>query len=283
MTKCWLLTLAVAGCAAGSNAPTGQTVLALGDSIAFGYNPATDKNDPSSFVSYGQLFAEASGRDIVNMACGGETSGSLISRTAPDNGCHDWRSKHPLHFDYAAQRPQDDPTLVAQIEVATAWLRDDSHAPPDVITLDIGGNDLLLFSKQCPAGDNACLQGKIPELIGTVLPKAQQNVEAAFGLIRSSGYTGKIVLVTTYALDYQDPIATFAIDDLNKILEQSAAGFDVTVADGYGAFKDAAGGGSACAAGLLYPKADGTCDIHPSVPQGAQVLANAVAAAINAR
>jgi lysophospholipase L1-like esterase len=288
----WLMALLVVGCAQGGQAkPTDPTVLALGDSIAFGYNPISDKNNPDAFVSYAQLVAEAGGSEMVNLACGGETTGSLVSRDAPDNGCRDWRSKHPLHFDYETVAPGENRAVISQLEVAVDYLRDPAQPAPDAITIDIGGNDLLLFAKACPPGDNGCLTGKIPDLIGSVLPHAQANVDRVFSTLRGvGGYQGPIVVVTTYALDYSDPIATFALDDLNKAIRDTAGHYDnVRIADGYEAFRTAAAGGSACAAGLLYPMGDGTCDIHPSIPatttrsdgqSGAALLADTVRAAL---
>lgn len=287
----WPVLLLAGACAEGAKSkPTTSTVLALGDSIAFGYNPVSPKDDPSNFISYAQLFAEKRGSEIVNLGCGGETTGSLVQRGEPDNGCRDWRQKHPLHFDYAQEMPDVDPAEVSQLEVAVAYLRDPLQPTPEVITLDIGGNDLLLFSKQCPAGDSACLQGKVPELIATVLPQAQKNIERAFMTLRGiGGYDGPIVVLTTYALDYADPIATFALDDLAKVTRDTAAAYGVTIADGYAAFDRATSAGDACAAGLLYPLAAGGCDIHPSIPKvttrsdgmsGAELLANTLTAAM---
>src|SRR5881392_2033218 len=121
----WLVGLLAACAQADAPKPTGpSTVLALGDSIAFGYNPMSNKDDPSAFVSYAQLYAKQRGSEIVNLACGGETSASLVLRGAADNGCRDWRQKHPLHFDYTSELPDADPTTVPQLEVAAAYLSD---------------------------------------------------------------------------------------------------------------------------------------------------------------
>ena len=202
----WLPVLLLSACTDGATTkPTTPTVLALGDSIAFGYNPMSDKDDPTAFVSYGQLVAEQRGAAIVNLACAGETSGSLISRAAPDNGCGTWRQDHPLHFDYTSEVPDKDAQTIAQLDAAVAYLQDPAQPTPEVITLDIGANDLLLFAKQCPANDNSCLTGKIPELLQTVLPATQSNVAWILSSLRTEGgYDGPIVLMTTYALDYAD-------------------------------------------------------------------------------
>jgi hypothetical protein len=268
----WLVALLVTGCAEGGKSkPTDPTLLALGDSIAYGYNPAANKDDPTAFVSYGQLYADSQGMAMVNLACPGETTGSLVARDAPDNGCRDWRKSHALHDDYETLAPDVDRAVISQLEVAVDYLRDPTQPTPSLITIDVGGNDLLLFAKQCPAGDTGCLTGKIPQLISTVLPQAEAHVDRVFTTLRGvGGYTGPIVVVTTYALDYSDMISTFALDDLNKVVKASAAKVDgVRIADGYEAFKAAANDGNACTAGLLYPLPDGTCDIHPSVPSGA--------------
>jgi hypothetical protein len=292
MSKAWLVALLLSACADASvPKPTAPTVLALGDSIAFGYNPVSDKDDPSAFISYGQLVADARHASLVNLACAGETSGSLISRTAADNGCGTWRQDHPLHVDYTTEVHAADPLTIAQLDAAVAYLQDPAQPTPELITIDIGANDLLLFAKACSPGDSTCLTGMIPTLLATVLPKTEANVSWTLQSLRGDGgYDGPIALVTTYALDYSDAVANFAVDDLDKVLRSAAGQHGVVIADAYAAFRDAANNGNACTAGLLFPLADGTCDIHPSTPattqrpdgqSGAQVLADSILAAMN--
>ena len=73
-------------------------LLALGDSIAFGYNPLLPFDKDKAFVGYPEVLKpEYSSK---NSACPGETSASFYSTTAPDNGCRAYRAAYPLHVNY---------------------------------------------------------------------------------------------------------------------------------------------------------------------------------------
>src|SRR5581483_7677551 len=70
--------------------------LALGDSIAFGFNP-TVPIDLENYHGYPQFVAAEVHRRLANASCFGETSGSFLSPTAPDFGCRAWKQAgHPL-------------------------------------------------------------------------------------------------------------------------------------------------------------------------------------------
>jgi hypothetical protein len=57
--------------------------------------------------------------------------------------------------------------------------------------------------------------------------------------------------------------------------------FGFTLADGFGAFQraSASAGGDTCAAGLLIPLGNGTCDVHPT-KRGRDLLSQAVLEAL---
>src|SRR4051812_19239951 len=57
-------------------------LLALGDSIAFGYNPFGDFSKATNFEGYPEMLA--SDFKVKNASCPGETSASFMSLTAPD-------------------------------------------------------------------------------------------------------------------------------------------------------------------------------------------------------
>ena len=65
----------------------GKDYLALGDSVAFGYNPLVDPSNPDNFVGYPSTVAQLADENVTNASCLGETSGSFISPTGTDNGC----------------------------------------------------------------------------------------------------------------------------------------------------------------------------------------------------
>ncbi len=69
--------------------------LALGDSVAFGFSPLVSPTDTDAYVGYPEVLS----KHVVNAACSGETSGSLIAGP-PDNGCAAFRSVAPLHVSY---------------------------------------------------------------------------------------------------------------------------------------------------------------------------------------
>src|ERR1035438_626929 len=83
------------------------TYLALGDSIAFGYDPTVAIPAPDKFTGYPEIVAQLEhllqSKKEVNAACPGETSGSFLNVLAPDNGCNGlngFKAKIGLHTSY---------------------------------------------------------------------------------------------------------------------------------------------------------------------------------------
>lgn len=238
--------------------------LALGDSIAFGFNPNLPYAPPfSQFIGYPELDSADFGLPVANAGCPGETSGSFIDATQADNGCHSapFYFKQGLKVDYQGS--------TAQLQYALAFLK--THHPA-LITLDIGGNDLLLVQAACGT-DLTCILTKLPVALATFAA----NLGRILGDLRGAGYFGTIVVLTQYATDYRDLTQITALSSLANEVKAVAPLFDAHVADGYGAFSLAAlpALGDACAAGLLIRNPDGTCDKHPSVT-GRKVLADTV-------
>ncbi|MCP2324954.1 lysophospholipase L1-like esterase [Hamadaea flava] len=117
--------------------------LALGDSLAAGYQPATPLDRAEGYV--GQLHRELQATEpklrLENLGCDGETSGSLLA-----GGTCEY------------------PGRDSQLEAAERFL----HAHKDkvsLVTIDIGGNDL-----------NRCARG------GTIDPACVQNALAALAV-----------------------------------------------------------------------------------------------------
>ncbi len=242
------------------------TYLALGDSVPFGFSPFVSLSDADGFVGYPEDLAGVRDVGVRNAACPGETSGSLISTTAADNGCQAFRSVGDLHVNYKG----------SQLAYALAFLR--AHRHTSLVTMTIGANDIFLLQKAC---NNAvpCLLGGLPAVFASV----QAHLMAIYQAIRSTGYQGSIVVLTYYVTNYLDPVQIAVISNLNAVTAAVTLGFGGRVADGFGAFGAIAlssAGGDSCAAGLLIKLADGTCNIHPSA-LGAQVLAHAVQASLN--
>ena len=242
------------------------TYLALGDSVPFGFSPlVTNPSDADTFVGYPEDLAGALDVGVRNATCPGETSGSLISTSAPDNGCQAFRSVGDLHVNYKG----------SQLDYALAFLR--AHQHTSLVTMTIGANDFFLLQKACN-NNVLCIEGGL----AAVLTSLQTNLATIYTQIRATGYRGTIVALTYYVTNYNDPIAVLVIGSINAVVKGTTLAAGGRAADGFGAFAAIAfarAGGDSCAAGLLIVKADGTCDVHPSA-FGAGVLAQAVHAAL---
>jgi lysophospholipase L1-like esterase len=251
----------------------GSTYLALGDSFAFAFNPnvvlAGGGSHPANFPGYTDTVASALDLSLTNAACPGETSLSMITGTRPDNGCQDFRAQFPLHTQYSG----------AQLAFAVGYLR--SHHHTDLVTIQIGGNDVLVLLAQCQ-GDTTCVLNGLP----AVEAQMSVNLNVIYSAIRKGAhYHGTLVAVPYYSFDYRDDNPTKAIvSSLDAAIASVAARYHARVADVFGAFAtaSAAAGGVPCAAGLQVfpnPTPPPPCDIHPSL-LGHAVIAQAVLAVL---
>jgi lysophospholipase L1-like esterase len=267
----WLTVLAIAllsGCESRSlvgrdpgRADERPPYLALGDSIAFGENPTVqDRSNDGVFIGYPAVIAEQLGYALTDAACNGETSGSFLSPDAPDNGCRNYHQNHPLHVDYDG----------TQMDFAIGFLAD--HPETALVTIDLGGNDLLLMQKSCQQ-DAACEAANL-------LPAAAQyrvNLDTILSQLRDdAGYGGPILLVNIYSKNYLDLVQTAAILTFNHEARQAADAVGAELSNSFMTFAVASvqSRGNPCQAGLLIPLGDGTCDIHPS-PAGRDLLGSA--------
>lgn len=138
---------------AASAAQIGNTYLALGDSLAYGYHAAQFKHElekgnvePSTFdEGYVNDFGAAlkllnPKLQIINDGCPGETTETLINGSGLPGYCAGGPTGTPfpyayLHHSYAP--------YTSQLADALAILKENSNISP--ITLDIGANDVLQF------------------------------------------------------------------------------------------------------------------------------------------
>lgn len=243
-----------------------ETLLALGDSIAFGYDPTQDFSDEANFKGYAERFK--SDYQVENAACPGETTGSFLSTSAADNGCRSYRSAYPLHVSYDGAQ--------TQLEYAIARLTNqDPDHPITLVTLNLSANDIFLLQQSCsadPANYQTCFSNGLPLVIGAI----QQNLDAIFTAIRdTAGYQGRIVFMNLYTVDYTDASAVNVVGAVNMYATAVATSHNAEIADAFGAFAAAANNAKACDAGLLVKLDDGTCDVHPS-NNGDKVLAQAI-------
>lgn len=276
---CWAgLLLAVAAGSAMAENRDDALGLSLGDSVVFGYITRAGHAyvNPTNFAGYPEHDSSLLNLDIANASCPGETSGSLLSATAPDNGCRAFRSAFPLHVPYSS----------TQIAFATGYLR--LHRSVRVVTIGVGANDLFLLQNSCASSPNptACVNAELP----SVLVSISDNMAKILQDIRSTGYGGEIVIVNYYSLDYSDAANTAVTELLNQSITAPAKSFGAVVADVFTAFQKAvsnpATGGKICNAGLLnvnpQDPTQATCDVHPS-QSGQRLIAATVARAVRNR
>jgi hypothetical protein len=233
--------------------------LSLGDSIPFGFNPlVTTPHLPSGYIGYPEVMA-SSGNKVTNASCPGETSGSFLSALERDNGCRAFKSNFSLHADYET----------TQVAYTVATMKKTKF---DFVTLNIGANDLFLLQKDC-LGVVSCIQAGLPAVVAAYA----QNLMTGYNQVKPEGNKEKFIGVTTYALNYNDPLSVGALTQINNAMKSFTTQIGGTLADGFAAFQaaTAAFGGDSCAAGLLIQKPDGTCDIHPS-QAGRELLATTV-------
>jgi lysophospholipase L1-like esterase len=277
MIRLRLVALLVAGGMLMSSTPAAATkfhdYLALGDSVAFGFDPLVSiagRSDPSNFVGYPEALASSLPLTLANASCPGEASGGFISvSSALDNGCRPYRAFFPLHVSYPASQ--------SQLDFAIGFLRE--HPQTKLITIDIGANDLFLLQAAC-AGNTVCVQANLPALLGHL----RENLSTIYGRLRHDGqFRGRLIALTYYALDYTDAAQVAVLGALNGVVsEVTLAQPAAQVADGFGAFAAASGpSGKPCEAGLLIRLSITPliCDIHPS-PAGRDVLALTIRAVV---
>ncbi len=252
----------------------GSTYLALGDSVTFGYEeptvtPAPNYPDAASFLGYPELYGSVLHMNVVNAACPGETSTSLIDNTAQSNGCENtpgkgnvgYRTLYPLHASYSG----------SQLAFAVSYLK--KHKNVRLVSLMIGANDYFVCQEttadQCAS---------LPEQ-SAVLETLGKNVHTILSAIRNKAhYNGQLAIENYYSVDAASATANGQSALLNSTVDGAAKPFHVEVADGFGAFAVGSAhstGDSTCTAGLLTQLSGGGCGIHPSYA-GASLLALAL-------
>src|SRR5258708_1190728 len=188
--------------AAAEDVPKNTRYLALGDSIAFGFNPLVIPVNLDKYLGYPEIVSDLIHRKVANASCFGESSASFLVLGAPDTGCAAWRASLPLFVSYSG----------TQRRFTLDYLRADLKKT-DLITIDIGVNDLGVLLASCNS-DLTCASAGLP---GTLAAYAQ-HLTTIFGGIRAAGYTGPIVAVTPYAVNYNDPVEVSGLIALDGVL-----------------------------------------------------------------
>ena len=250
----------------------GSEYLALGDSVTFGYQepttvPAPDYQAQASLPGFPEHLGSELHISVTNLACPGETSGSLISVRALSNGCENtYRKLYPLHTKYSG----------AQLSYAVSFLR--RHPRVRLVSLMIGANDIFLCEKNTPSH---CLS---PSDQNKTISMVARNVKAILSTIRSQGrYKGQIAIVTYYSTDFTSALITGVIKKLNSAVVTVAKPYKIEVADGFDQFRLASikYANQPCLAGLItqLKSTVGDCGVHPTYA-GSALLAEAVLSAI---
>lgn len=234
--------------------------LALGESLSFGYQPNLDFADGFVDDVFADLHAQSPAVALVNYACAGETSLTMIQGNCPAHLIH--------HNAYSGP----------QLTAAVNFLRGHSGrvAP---ITLGVGSNDLLpdWDTTTCSPVSNATadLARLDASLTQTILPQLTAAVSPPLGT------TSPNFLL----LNYYNPFARACpgsaafIHQLNDHLAADAAQFHIPVVDVYNAF----GGDAHMADNLcIYTwvcDSNVNNDIHPTTV-GYHIMAQAVEQAL---
>jgi lysophospholipase L1-like esterase len=196
--------------------------LALGDSLAYGYQAAkffsqcpsgptaADCNVKQGSFNTGYVdnlrrLLKLSPKSTVNFGCPGESSESFVKggRGAGTNflfvpnpffcgdqpkvGVGAIYDKNWLHNNYGG----------TQLGAALAYLK--SHRSTTLITLDVGANDTLVYLEQCGFGtatfDQACLS---QASVGGLVQSIAGNVTQIVGALRKAAPKAKIVYLGLY-------------------------------------------------------------------------------------
>lgn len=190
--------------------------MALGNSLSFGFQP--DLNFTSGFVD--DIFADlhrANVTDVVNYACGGESTTSMINGNCP--------------FKYLPHSSYTGPQLDAAI---TFLQRHPGQVSP--ITLEIGANDVLPDWNDATCTENGNVAADIAlvdqNLTQTILPRLVNALKSPTGVM-----TGDLHLLNYYnPFAKQCPNSTAFVNSLNTHLAADAGQFRIPIVDIYNTF-----------------------------------------------
>lgn len=189
--------------AVSAEVPDGPLYVALGDSLAAGYQPGGAELRDSAYPALAAARLGRGGEElgVANLACSGETTGTFL-----DGG----------KCEYAAE------SQLAQAEQLLRERRDDVR----LVTLDIGGNDLLRCAARLQVDAKCAAAG-----LGTV----DENLPTILSRLRAAAGPDVPVLVLGYynpwlAASYlgtgeaQLKVATKAFTDLDAAISGAVKG-----------------------------------------------------------
>ena len=186
--------------------------LVLGDSVAFAYIASAGHVyiNPENFVGFADDLANQRDTEVANGGCPGETTGSFLSATAPDNGCRAYRAAFPLHV-MATARPS--------WSLPLQYLR--RNRDVRFVTLTLGRYRWVSArGRSCATQLNptACIEAGLPALLASVAA----NIATILADLRATGFGGTIVVTNYYSVDYSDPSGTALTALLNGAIATPA-------------------------------------------------------------
>lgn len=183
-----------------------QYYLALGDSLAFGYQPAFDFNHGYADDFFADLQSHGA-QDMANMACPGETSSTMINGGCP--------------YSYLRKYPYSGPQLAAAVN----GLETTYKGLVSPVTLDIGANDILhdIDTSTCTVNVNqfnADLATLDANLTQVILPQLQA------ALTVNGVVTGDLLVMNVYD-PYQNlcPVTVQYVQIFNQHIANDVQGF----------------------------------------------------------
>lgn len=229
--------------------------LALGDSLAFGFQAHKNPFDAANFqtgfadVFVQRVVATSAGRgaSLINLGCPGETTMSFL------NGpCAYHAAGLPLHVNYSGSQ-------MAYAEAVLAANR--GRINPILVSL--GANDALALLGICPGLNPACVEGQLPRILGLI----GANLHQVLGRLRAAAPDAEIVLLQLYnplAVLFQpvppSPDSNVLAISLNAVIGNVAAAHRARVANAFPAFNLPLPVGNICALTLMCTAGD----IHAS-------------------
>ena len=186
-------------------APAPGWYLALGDSLAAGYQPGQGDHKTGGYV--GQVAVKVAA-PLTNLACSGETTGSYLGTTP--NRCYPGRSQDAAALQFLAGK----------------------KGTPGVITIDIGANDVAGCAEAGGVDLNCVNNG-----LGTV----KSNTVKILNNLRAAAPDSQIIVLNYYnpflvyyLNEATRPLATLSAGlqkQLNGSIAMAAAGAKADVAD----------------------------------------------------
>jgi lysophospholipase L1-like esterase len=218
---CVTYTLAPPASADSLEAPDANSVhyyVALGDSLAEGYQPNGDLAHGYADQLYAALRADDPTLQLEKLACGGETTSSMISGVEPTG------SLGSRYFCAPPGPQRKELAHGSQLADAVAFLHAHSQFVA-LITIDIGGNDVGVCVYQL---DQSCLANGLTTI--------RQNLALILSALREA--VGPNVPIV--GMNYYDPFLAFWFSDPTaaQTTEQMAVQLNDVLGPVYGAARD---------------------------------------------